>query len=550
MPTNTLKAASLLSANPQADAFELLGNRVEIGLATLTVATPSAFNLDDYPSYSWAGKPILGLDGVKAHIDSGTTLKAPNGIITYSFTDLSHLTGVYNNPNFGFTAGYGFSPFSAQQRVEARASIQLWDDLVAAKFVEKNGVGADIQFGNSYDPAQAYAYYPGQQGYKFQSDVFVADPSINWTNAWFGFGGYGKTTLVHELGHTLGLSHPGNYNYDPDLPLSYGNYAEYAQDSTQYTIMSYWDAAETGANIIDWSTVFFGNAQTPLLHDILTIQSKYGADPTTRAGNTTYGFNSNAGNVVYDFAKNAYPYLSIYDAGGVDTLDLSGFTASQQIDLHAGAFSSVGQAVADVATVNANRAALNALAGGTVAGNATQTGINNVANNFMTANADAIAFDTGVSGVRATEYMNLSIAYGTTIENAVGGSARDVIWGNQVANVLKGMGGDDVLNGFEGKDTLIGGTGADVFQFHIVEKGDLITDFASGTDRIDLTHLGTTLDGTGADLTWIGSAGFSGAAGQLRFAGGHLMADLNGDSVADFDVTVTGTVLQSDVLFL
>ncbi|WP_225207116.1 M10 family metallopeptidase C-terminal domain-containing protein [Novosphingobium huizhouense] len=550
MPTNTQKAAALLSAHPEADPFELLGNPVELGLASLTVSTPSGFNLDDYVGFSWSGKPVIDLDGVKAHIDSGTTLKAPNGVITYSFTDLSHLTGVYNNPNFGFTAGYGFSPFSAQQRTEARASIQLWDDLIPQKFVEKNGIGADIQFANSYDPAQAYAYYPGKQGYKFQSDVFVADPAVNWTNAWFGFGGYGKTTLVHELGHTLGLSHPGNYNYDPNLPLTYANYAEYAQDSTQYTIMSYWDAAETGANIIDWSTVFYGYAQTPLLHDILTIQSKYGADTTTRAGNTTYGFNSNAGNVVYDFSKNAYPYLSIYDAGGIDTLDLSGFTASQQIDLHAGSFSSVGQAAADVATVNANRAALNALAGGTVANPASQAGIDNVANRFMTANADNIFYDTGVSGVRATEYMNLSIAYGTTIENAIGGSARDVIWGNQVANVLKGLGGDDVLNGFEGKDTLYGGAGADLFQFHVVEKGDTIADFVSGTDRIDLRHLGSTVDGAGADLTWIGSAGFSGAAGELRFAGGHLMADLNGDKVADFDVTVSSTVLQSDVLFL
>ncbi|MCW1382288.1 M10 family metallopeptidase C-terminal domain-containing protein [Novosphingobium sp. KCTC 2891] len=544
MTARSLSAESLLSANPLADAFETLGTPVEIGLTSLTVTSPVGFNLDDYAGLSFRNKPILGLDGVKAHIDSGTTLAAPNGVITYSFTDLSHLTGLYNNPTVGFTSAYGFSPFSAQQRVEARASIQLWDDLVSAKFVEKNGTGADIQFANSWDPAQAYAYYPGQQGYKFQSDVFVADPSINWTNAWFGFGGYGKTTLVHELGHTLGLSHPGNYNYDPNLDLTYANYAEYAQDSTQYTIMSYWDAVETGANIIDWNTVFYGNAQTPLLHDILTIQSKYGADAATRAGNTTYGFNSNAGNVVYDFSKNAYPYLSIYDAGGIDTLDLSGFNASQQIDLHAGSFSSVGQAVQNAATVNANRADLNALAGYTVAGTATQTGLDNTANRFMTANADNIAGDTGVSGVRATEYMNLSIAYGTTIENAIGGSARDVIWGNQVANVLKGMGGDDVLDGFEGKDTLYGGAGADVFQFHIVEKGDTIADFLSGTDRIDLRD-------TGIDLTWIGGAAFSGAAGELRFAGGHLMADVNGDKLADLDVTVIGSaVVQGDVLFL
>ena len=85
----------------------------------------------------------------------------------------------------------------------------------------------------------------------------------------------------------------------------------------------------------------------PLLHDILTIQTKYGADPTTRVGDTVYGFNSNAGNAVYDFGQNPYPHLAIYDAGGIDTIDLSGFNISQFIDLHAGAFSSIGAGLPD-----------------------------------------------------------------------------------------------------------------------------------------------------------------------------------------------------------
>ncbi len=66
-----------------------------------------------------------------------------------------------------------------------------------------------------------------------------------------------------------------------------------------------------------------GNPQTPLLHDILTIQAKYGADPTTRTGDTIYFSNSNAGNAVYDLAQNPFPYLSVYDAGGEDTFDFS-----------------------------------------------------------------------------------------------------------------------------------------------------------------------------------------------------------------------------------
>jgi len=504
---------------------------------------PQEFSLDPYAGLGWAGKEIYDLDGVIGQIDSGTRLHAPNGVVTFTFLDKTHLTGIYNNPNNGFTAGNGVSPFSAEQRAVARTSIQMWDDLVSLSFRESNGSGADIQFANSFDPAQAYAYYPQQQGWKFQSDVFVADPAINGTNNWFTFGGYGTTTLVHEIGHAIGLSHPGDYNYDPALDLTYDNYAEYAQDSEQYTIMSYWSGGETGNSSINWTEFQFNNAQTPMLHDILTIQSIYGADTTTRTGNTTYGFNSNAGRAVFDFSQNPYPYAAIYDAGGVDTIDLSGFTSSNFVDLHAGAFSSVGQALPSLATINAARAALSLDLGFTLT-DVTQTRLDNLANPRLGYAADMIEADTGVAGVRATEYDNLAIAYGTVIENATGGSARDVLWGNEVANVLKGNGGDDVLNGFQGADQLYGGAGADVFQFSHIEKGDWVRDFTSGIDKIDLI-------GTGVDFSFIGGSAFhNNVAGELRFAGGKLLGDVNGDGVADLSITITGAVVGSDLLIL
>ena len=530
------------------DVFQLLGAPSDAGnlTPTVSISDPKQLNLDDYVGYTFAGKPIIDKAGVIDHIDSGRSMPVPNGVITYSFTDLSHLTGIYNNPKYGFGAPDGFSPFSEAQRVQARQSVQLWDDLIAPTFVEKNGIGADIQFGNSYDPAQAYAYYPGN-GQKYKSDVFVASPDVNPTNLWFGNGGYGKTTLIHELGHTIGLSHPGNYNYDPNLPLTYANYAEYAQDSEQYSIMSYWSAGNTGAQIVDWSTFFFNNEQTPLLHDILTIQAKYGADPNTRVGDTTYGFNSNAGNAVYDFASNPFPYLSIYDAGGNDTIDLSGFNASVMLDLHAGSFSSAGQAIPSLSVINAARADLAAQMDGYFGAinPLTQAQVNNTTNSYMTYNANRIAADTGVTGVRATETMNISIAYGTHIENGVGGSARDVIWGNELDNVLKGMGGSDVIDGYQGKDTLWGGDGNDTFQFRFIEAGDKIMDFVSGTDKIDLTK-------TGVDFTWVGNAAFSHTAGELHYVNGVLEGDTNGDGIADLQIFITGspTVLSTDLLMI
>jgi serralysin len=294
----------------------------------LTDARP--FLLEDFVGIAtYRGKPIYDQQQVINQIDSGNTLQASNGVITYTFLDLDKLIGVYNNPNFGFTAGLGLSSYSDAQRVVAREAVRLWDDLIPQSFRETNGLGADIQFANSTDPAQAYAYYPGKQGYKFQSDVFTADPKVNWTNNWLQFDGYGRTTLIHELGHSLGLSHPGDYNFgddgpDPDLdpdPITYLGDAFYAQDSEQYSIMSYFGPQETGAQPINGALGLIGNPQTPMIHDILTIQSKYGADPTTRAGNTNYFANSNADNRVYDLSANPFPYLAVYDAGGIDTFD-------------------------------------------------------------------------------------------------------------------------------------------------------------------------------------------------------------------------------------
>jgi serralysin len=293
--------------------------------ATPLGTTPNDFNLDrlyqlGYTSYR--GKPIIGLEDVKDHIDSGTTQAgAADGIITYTFSISNHITGLFNNPNYGLPdSGYGYSRFTADQQVAARSAIQLWDDLIPQKFVEQTGLGnADITLANSLDPGQAYAFYPSfsKPGVSYPGDVFTNDPNVdNWSNNWFTNLGYGNTTLIHELGHTLGLSHPGAYNYDPDVTQDYVGLAEYAQDSTQYSIMSYWDPIETGARVINWSGLLYSYAQTPMLHDILTIQDKYGADPTTRAGDTVYGFHSNAGNALFDFGSNPYPFLAVYDAGG------------------------------------------------------------------------------------------------------------------------------------------------------------------------------------------------------------------------------------------
>ena len=112
------------------------------------------------------------------------------------------------------------------------------------------------------------------------------------SNSDVSLGSRGFTRLLHEIGHALGLEHPGDYNAGPGVTITYDANAEYIEDTKQYSVMSYFDASETGADHVDGTTTIYG--ATPLLHDIAAIQRLYGANMTTRTGDTTYGFNSNA----------------------------------------------------------------------------------------------------------------------------------------------------------------------------------------------------------------------------------------------------------------
>jgi hypothetical protein len=334
-----------------------------------------------------------------------------------------------------------FSKLNAAQKDAVNLCLELWSDICGIKFVAVNPESytnnATILFGNYTDPndsAGAFAYRPINNGNttntSSEGDVWLNLDSVGISTAALKQGAYSFYTIMHEIGHALGLTHPGPYNADGS-EITYENSAKFIQDSGQYTVMSYFDGSETGQ-----SPGLIDNSDTPMLFDILAMQNLYGANMNTRSGNTVYGFGANAG-ATYDFAINTSPQLCIWDAGGTDTLDCSGYSQKQIINLTEGAFSNIGGQTA-----------------------------------------------------------NVSIALNVTLENVIGGSGADTITGNSANNSIQGNAGNDIMYGGagndtfdwgsssrEGGDTMYGGAGDDVYVIDSVN--DLVVEFANeGSDLI------------------------------------------------------------------
>ena len=310
------------------------------------------------------------------------------------------------------TITYNIEDLNANERLMAERALQMWSAASSLNFVRTTSASAGITFVNSVaddpnasagetDPV-AYARTSNSGNSIISSRIVI---SSNWTtldpNAQAGwFDNYAQQTYIHEVGHALGLSHPGPY----DGTAEYGTDNLFTNDNWAYTVMSYFDQLEVG----------HGNYRFVLglqQADIAAIQLLYGTNPAgTFSGNTTFGFNSSAPGTNIDWSQfvlvqpeGTYrrpPAMTLYDTSGVDTINLSGFAQPQIVDLRPGTYSSLGDRpdpsiphYVNVVAIAANTIIENVIGG---SGNDTITG--NTANNTITFGAGADTFVYGTSG--------------------------------------------------------------------------------------------------------------------------------------------------------
>ena len=141
-------------------------------------------------------------------------------------------------------------------------------------------------------------------------------------------------------------------------------------------------------------------------------------------------------------------------------------------------------------------------------------------------------------------------------DSVSGGDGNDTLLGGAGNDTLVGGVGSDVIVGQVGTDRMTGGQGGDRFDFDdpselgLNAARDVITDFVHGQDVIDLSDMDSNLNVAGSQsFQFIGAAAFS-AAGQVRYTGGILSADTDGDGTADWQIALTGTPVVTITDFL
>ena len=493
-------------------------------------------------------------------------------IVTFSFpTSLPE----YDVSIGGFTPATvaSFTSFTTAEQAEALADLNQWAAASGIVFLEVPAGEGDITFANvsfsttttgsvngDYQNAAGIGFYPfgywdfntgtASSGYGFTSDL---DPggAVFMNSDFMNNGTVNLGTLLHEIGHAIGLKHPDQVVYTPD-GTEHNQVLNPMENSDTLTIMSETQDANTAANAklfpLDqlaaadlYGPAGTGGVETVSASGVNSVSS-WTWDATTNtvtqtavsANETIHGTSVN--DIIYGFDYGG----SVATSGTITMFGLDGtntlYAGSGTTNLYGGPGTNLllGGAGDDNFYIYSDQTTIEDIY--TTGSNALYaTGVNAT----LPENVDTLhLFGAGLTGTGNNQNDSM-FGDGVYSNTLVAGSGNDY---------MVGGGGDDTLVAGTGIDTMYGKAGANTFVFAPGDAPvgpefdvDFIGDFKPGTDTLDFSAFMRA----GHALTFIGTTPLT-APGQVdEFISGtytFVEGDVSSQGQPDFEIQLAGSL--------
>lgn len=398
-----IKIAAVVAFNPVTTIEKALFNFDSMGVQNFKLSGTVAVSVSDAFTYvNYAANPSLISKDVYTSLTSGATNWTAEQLanINQITTDFHNFIALDFSPVINFT---GSTPSDIASQTNINISIIYRRDL---KISGQSAGGTDSNFKYFNSSSDIVLNLNGFGPYGLGNDETLDSSS-------FGF-----HTLMHEIGHSLGLAHPHSsiINGKATVSVDYGATKNVGFDKLGFKIVTADDMNKEYFSIMSYDDVTPAGApdtfsQTPMILDVIALQGAYGEGiGTTGSVNNTITPGGSGG---------VSAYRTYFDTGGLDSVNLQNYQSGAY--MHMGTTISGASHLVGVSMSLADQ-------------------------KIMSAGGDPIS---------------LRWFYGE-FENASGSEKADVIIGNSLDNSIFGDSGNDRLTGGAGNDSLDGGSGQDV----------------------------------------------------------------------------------------